>query len=97
VAVLPFPDPDAPWPESSRRRFQHLCDGAQTVITLEKKVPDSKAKVGGSLRRRDAWFARNLDEAIVVWDGQDRFVARLIDSLRDRLGDDVWEELVPPA
>ncbi len=95
VAVLPFPDPDSPWPEASRRRFRQLCEGAETVITLEQKVPDTKAKVGGSLRRRDAWFARNLDEAIVVWDGQDRFVERLIASLRDRLGDDVWEELVP--
>ncbi|MDZ7675755.1 MAG: RNase H family protein [Acidimicrobiales bacterium] len=97
IAVLPFPDPDAPWPESSRRRFRELCDRATTVITLERKAPDSKAKVGGSLRRRDAWFARNLDEAIVVWDGQERFTERLIERLRERLGDDVWEELVPPS
>lgn len=97
VAVLPFPDPDSPWPESSRRRFRLLCDAAETVVTLERKVPDSKAKVGGALRRRDSWMARNLDEAIVVWDGQETFTGRLVKTLRDQLGDDVWEELIPPS
>jgi uncharacterized phage-like protein YoqJ len=95
VVVLPFPDPDAPWPAASRRRFAQLCDAATTVILLERKVPDSKAKVGGSLRRRDAWLARNLDEAIVVWDGEEPFTGRLAATLRERLGDDVWEEPIP--
>ena len=95
IAVLPFPEPDSPWPEASRRRFRQLCDAAAEVITLERKVPDTKAKVGGSLRRRDAWLAKNLDEAVVVWDGHEQFTERLIKSLRDRLGDDVWEEPVP--
>lgn len=95
VAVLPFPDPDGPWPEASRRRFAQLCDAAATVLTLERKVPDSKAKVSGSLRRRDAWLARNIDEAVVVWDGQEPFTGRMVGTLRDRLGDDVWEEPVP--
>lgn len=94
VAVLPFPDPDSPWPESSRRRFRQLCEQAESVVTLERKVPDSKAKVGGALRRRDAWLARNLDEAIVVWDGQETFTGRLVKTLREQLGDDVWEELI---
>lgn len=95
VAVLPFPDADRPWPESSRRRFAQLREAAAAEVLLEKAVPDSKAKVAGSLRRRDAWLARNLDEAIVVWDGSDTFVGRLVGTLRDHLGDDVWEELVP--
>jgi ribonuclease HI/uncharacterized phage-like protein YoqJ len=95
VAVLPFPDADAPWPEGSRRRFAQLRDAAATEVLLERKVPDSKAKVAGSLRRRDAWLARNLDEAIVVWDGEEPFVGRLVATLRDHLGDDVWEEPVP--
>lgn len=94
VAVLPFPDPDAKWPESSRRRFRSLCDAAGAVLTLERATPDTKAKIGASLRRRDGWMARNLDEAIVVWDGQEPFTKRMLDSLRDKLGDDVWEELV---
>ena len=95
VAVLPFPDPDAVWPEVSRRRFAALCRSATTVLTLERSVPDSKAKIGGSLRRRDAWLARNLDEAIVVWDGHEPFTGRLVETLRERMGDDVWEEPVP--
>ena len=95
VAVLPFPDPDSVWPESSRRRFAQLCEQAVTVIQLERKVPETKAKVGASLQRRDAWLARNLDEAIVVWDGQEAFTGRLAQTLRDRLGDDVWEEPIP--
>lgn len=94
IAVLPFPEPHAPWPEASRRRFRQLCDQAEQVIMLEQKVPDSKAKVGDSLRRRDAWLARNLDEAIVVWDGNERFTGTLLRTLREHLGDDVWEELV---
>jgi uncharacterized phage-like protein YoqJ len=95
VAVLPFPDPDSVWPEASRRRFAQLLDAADTVVTLERKVPETKAKVAGSLRRRDAWLARNLDEAVVVWDGEEPFTGRLVAALRDRLGDDVWEEPVP--
>lgn len=97
VVVLPFPDPDKPWPDNSRRQFARLRDEAVAEVLLERKVPDSKAKVAGSLRRRDAWLARNLDEAVVVGAGQDQFVDRLAKTLRDHLGDDVWEEPVPAA
>lgn len=68
---------------------------AAVEILLERKVPDTKGKVAGSLRRRDAWFAKNLDEAIVVWDGQEPFVGRLVETLKAKLGDDVWEEPIP--
>lgn len=92
VTVLPFPDPDSPWPEASRRRLAELRRAAVTDIVLERTVPETTAKVGGALRRRDAWLARNLDEAIVVTDGNDHIVGRLTRTLQDRLGDDVWEE-----
>lgn len=95
VAVLPFPEADRPWPEASRRRFRQLIDAAEVTITLERTVPDTNAKVGAALRRRDAWLARNIDEAIVVWDGTERFAGRLVTTLRDRLGDEVWEEPIP--
>ncbi len=95
VAVLPFPDADKPWPDASRRRFAQLREAAVTEVLLERKLPETTAKVAGSLRRRDAWLAKNLDEAIVVWDGEEPFVGRLVGTLRDRLGDDVWEEPVP--
>ena len=95
VVVLPFPNPDAPWPAASRRRFAQLCDAAVAVVQLERKVPENNAKISGSLRRRDAWLARNLDEAVVVSDGS-ATLGKLRRSLEDRLGDEVWEELVDP-
>lgn len=94
VIVLPFPDPDLPWPSASRRRFAELCAAAVAKVTLERKVPDNNKKVGESLRRRDAWLARNLDEAIVVTDGHDAIVGKLVRTLHDKLGDEVWEEFV---
>lgn len=95
VIVLPFPDPDRPWPEASRRRFRQLREAAVAEVLLERAHPDTPAKVAGSLRRRDAWMARNLDEAIVLGDGTEPFIDRLLSSLRDHLGDDVWEEPIP--
>jgi ribonuclease HI len=90
VVVQPFPEPDSRWPDSSRRRYRRLLDGAREVLLLEKKQPDSKAKVGGSLRRRDAWLARAADEAVLVWDRRDDQLGRLARTLDDHLGDDVW-------
>jgi uncharacterized phage-like protein YoqJ len=90
VAVQPFPEPDAPWPDAGRRRYRELLAGAREVVLLEKKAPDSKAKVGGSLRRRDAWLARAADEAVLVWDRHDVHLGRLARTLEDRLGEDVW-------
>lgn len=95
VAVLPFPAPDKKWPAKARRRFAYLCESAERVITLERKVPETTAQVGEALKRRDAWLARNLDEAIVAWDGKEHFTRQLLKTLQDRLGDDVWEELIP--
>jgi ribonuclease HI len=90
VAVLPYPDPDSPWPDPSRRRFAELVAGAAAVIQLERKVPETRQKAGAALARRDAWLARNADEAVVVWDREDASLARLVRSLEDHLGDDVW-------
>jgi ribonuclease HI/uncharacterized phage-like protein YoqJ len=90
VAVQPFPDPDSRWPEAGRRHYQDLLAGAREVVLLEKKVPDSKAKVAGSLRRRDAWLARSADEAVLVWDREDAQLGRLARTLEAELGDEVW-------
>ena len=95
VVVLPFPDPDRPGRNRPADGSRSCVAAAEVVVTLEQKVPDSKAKVGGSLRRRDAWLARNIDEAIVVWDGVESFTGRMVATLRDQLGDDVWEEPIP--
>jgi ribonuclease HI/uncharacterized phage-like protein YoqJ len=90
VAVLGFPDFDSAWPRATRDHFRHLVDGADEVIMLEKKVPDSKAKIGGALRRRDAWLARNVDEAVIVWDQSDESLAKLARTLDEQLDADVW-------
>ncbi|MGZ4703664.1 MAG: SLOG family protein [Acidimicrobiales bacterium] len=90
VAVLPYPDPDSVWPDESRVRFKALLDGARDIVLLQKNPPESKQKAGAALARRDAWLVRNVDEAVLVWDGHDAGLGRLFRSLEDRLGDDVW-------
>ncbi len=88
--MLPYPDPDAVWPAESRARFKVLTDGARDVVLLQKKAPESKQKAGAALARRDGWLVRNVDEAVLVWDGLDAGLGKLFRSLEDRLGDDVW-------
>ncbi len=95
VAVLPYPSPESVWPPESQARFRELIAGALGTVTLERKVPESKQKAGAALARRDAWLARNLDEVVVVWDGKDQLLARLVRSLEGHLGDDVW--IIDPA
>ncbi len=51
--------------------------------------------MAGSLARRDGWLARQIDEALVVWDGRDPALGKLVRTLEDRLDGDVW--IVDPA
>ena len=91
VAVLPYPAPESVWPAPSQETFRKLVDAARGVVMLQAKQPDTKQAAGGALRRRDAWLARHADEAIVVWDGADDMVGRLVHSLRDHVGEEeVW-------
>jgi uncharacterized phage-like protein YoqJ len=91
VAVLPYPDQDSVWPAASRERYRRLLDGAQATVLLQAKPPESKQQAGAALARRDGWMARNADEALAVWNGEDQFVGRLVRSLQDHLGEDqVW-------
>jgi ribonuclease HI/uncharacterized phage-like protein YoqJ len=91
VAVLPYPDPGSVWPEASKRRHRELVDGARTQVVLQSNPPATKQLAGAALSRRDAWLARNADEALVVWDGQDPAVGRLVRSLNDAVGEEnVW-------
>lgn len=90
AALLPFPEPDAPWPKARRAHFADLVADARDTLTLEKKTPDTTAKVAAALRRRDAWMAQHLDEAVLVWDGRDKALEKLHKSLTDRMGDEVW-------
>jgi uncharacterized phage-like protein YoqJ len=88
VAVLPYPEADKPWPAASRRRFAEMIDAAAVTITLETKVPASRQLAGAALSRRDAWLARQVDSAVVVWDQEDETVGRFVRSLEDHLGAD---------
>lgn len=88
VAVLPYPDPDRPWPPASRAHFAELLDAAAATIVLEARSPATKQLAGAALGRRDAWLARQVDSAVVVWDHEDDAVGRLVRSLEDHLGAD---------
>ncbi len=57
---------------------------------LQRDPPKTKQLAGQANSRRDAWLARHAAEAIVVWDRQDPWLARLVRSYQDHLGDDVW-------
>ncbi|MGH9247256.1 MAG: ribonuclease H family protein [Acidimicrobiales bacterium] len=91
VAVLPYPEPDRVWPEESRRHFRALLRGAAAAVQLERKVPENRQRAGAALARRDGWLASQVDEAIVVWDGGDEAVGKLVRKLQGRLGEEnVW-------
>lgn len=95
VAVLPYPHPDVMWPERSRRRFAELAGRAASVVTLEHKAPATRAAAGQALRRRDDWLARNVAEAMVVWDGEEPLVGRRNAALVSALGADNVTQLRP--
>jgi ribonuclease HI/uncharacterized phage-like protein YoqJ len=95
VVVQPYPEPDRQWPASSRDRYAELVRGAEAALLLERKAPETKQKAGAALARRDAWLTNHADQAVVVWDGADAALGRLVRTLEDRLDDDVW--LVNPA
>jgi AcrR family transcriptional regulator len=91
VAALPYPDPDAVWPELSRAHYRRLREGAAAVVTSQSRKPTSRQQAGGATSRRDAWLARSVAEAIVVWDGEDDRVGKLVRSLVVQLGEEeVW-------
>jgi ribonuclease HI len=91
VAVLPFPGQDGVWPVESRLLHQKLLADAAGAVLMQARGPENKQKAGAALARRDAWLARHADEAIVVWDGADPYVGKLVRSLQDHLGEEeVW-------
>ncbi len=86
LAVLPYPEADKPWPPAARVRFAELVDASELALTLEARSPATKQLAGAALRRRDAWLAKQVDAAVVVWDQEDEAVGRLVRSLEDHLG-----------
>ena len=97
VVALAYPEPQRVRPRVSQDRFAALTDAALDVITLQRKPPESKAKAGAALARRDAWLARHANEAVLVWDQREASLGKLYRSLVDHLGEEhVWT-LEPPT
>jgi ribonuclease HI len=91
VAVLAFPRMEERWPDASRRRFRRLVDAADETITLQSTQPDTTAKAAAAFKRRDAWLRRHSHEAVLIWDGNDSLVGRLVRSFQDELSEEeVW-------
>jgi len=95
MAVLPFPDPAADWPEEDQARFHELRAFAERAVVLQDVAPSSAQGAAAALRRRDAWLGANVSDAVVVWDGVDERVGRLHRSLVDSLGEDRVVVLTP--
>jgi uncharacterized phage-like protein YoqJ len=96
TVVLAYPDFDAPWPDLTRRRFDHIVDGAARVVTLQKHQPKSRQQFAPAFARRDAWLRKNAAEAVMVWDGSDAALGKLYRSLVDAVGEEeVW--VIDPA
>ena len=90
-AVMPFPGQESLWPTASKERYQRLFDRAAGHVLLQARAPENKQKFAGAMSRRDAWLARHANEAVVVWDGKDEWVGKLVRSFQDHLGEeDVW-------
>ncbi len=90
IAVLPFPGVERRWPESSRRRFRRLRDGAREVVVIGSDEPRSKEQFAKAMRKRDDWLGRHADEAVVVWDGRDPGVGRAVKRFEQAFGEDLW-------
>ncbi|WP_419947018.1 RNase H family protein [Candidatus Poriferisodalis sp.] len=95
VVVLAFEGLDARWPAPSRRRFAELRQHAQQEFVLASTAPIDGEAFGKAMRRRDTWFMRNCDEAVLVRRPDDRTLADLHRRLDDAFGGDVW--LIEPA
>lgn len=96
VAVLAYPEPGRMWPQAAQEHLGRLVDAAREVMVLQDSSPADRAQAGAAMRRRDAWLARNAAEAVVVWDGEDPGVGRLVRSLSDSLGEEMVWILNPP-
>ena len=89
VAVLPYPDPESVWPRASQDRFRALLAAARAEVLVQVKPPTGKQQAGAAMVRRDAWLGAHAREAVVVWDGADANLGRLVKAWEATL-DNVW-------
>ena len=90
VVVLPYPDPAVKWPAADRKHFSLMSDGALKVVCLQRKVPTTPKNAGEALKRRNAWLRQVADEALIVWDGADLRVGKVVSAFEREMPDDVW-------
>lgn len=91
VAVLPYPDPLGSRPEAELAAFDRLLDGADRVVTLERRRPADIEGRRASLSRRDGWLRSVADAALVVVDGRDADAELLLRRYGRAVGDELWE------
>ncbi len=90
VVVLAFEGLETRWPAPSRRRFAELRQQATQEFVLASAAPADGEAFGKAMRRRDTWFMRNCDEAVLVRRGDDRTMADLHRRLEVAFDGDVW-------
>ena len=90
VVVLAFEGLDARWPAPTRRRFAELRQHAQQEFVLASSAPVDGEAFGKAMRRRDTWFMRNCDEAVLVRRADDRTLTDLHRRLEDAFDGEVW-------
>jgi uncharacterized phage-like protein YoqJ len=96
TAILPYPDQHKVWPRPSQEAYMRLLDQADGEVLLQATAPESRQAAGAALNRKNAWLARHAADAVVVWDGQEAFLGKVVRSLQDHLGEaDVWIVPVP--
>lgn len=96
TAILPYPDQQKVWPKQSQDAYLKLLAQADGEVLLQPTTPETRQAAGGALNRKNAWLARHAADAVVVWDGQETFLGKVVRSLQDHLGEsDVWIVPVP--
>ncbi len=95
LAVLAFPDIDAPWPASSQQRFRELLAGAQAQIVLRSGAPTNKQDTASAFAARDRWLSEHADEAVLVFPPADSRFYRLTDLFFQQLGESKVTRIAP--
>jgi len=91
VVVLPYPNPAAAWSAHTREVFDAACEGARSVLTLEKKLPVGAEAKRAALGRRDGWLRSVSLGALVVTDGVNGEADLQLNKFSQALGEEVWQ------
>lgn len=95
VAVLAFKDQESMWNEPAKARFAALLSAAREVRILDNTVPKDRMAAGKALSKRDDLVARLAKEAYVVYNGRDKWLGRVVETLQEYLGQDYVKTIDP--